>query len=583
MTIRQPVVSVLGHVDHGKTKLLDRIRGTSVQAREAGAITQHIGATEVPIDHIYKVCGKLIGNKKFDVPGLLFIDTPGHHSFITLRARGGSLADIAVLVIDIREGLMPQTIESIKILRQYKTPFIIALNKVDTIQGWNCEEGRAFVLSERTQQDHTIAAFNDKLYGVIGQLSEEGIYADRYDRIEDFTKTVALAPISAKEGEGIPDLLLMLIGLAQRFLEQQLAKEEGPGRGTILEIKEEKGLGKTLDMILYSGVLKQGDTVALGTRGAPVVTKIKAILKPKPLDEIMDPRDRFDRVKELHAAAGVKISCQNMEGVIAGAPLRVVKNEKDPAIAEMTEESSVKIEVQDNGVLIKADAIGSLEALAYEAKAAGIPIRKYGMGELSRRDVVETAAAKGDPLNKVILAFNINISKDAQAELENQDVKIFSDPVVYRLIEEYQEWLDGTKKQTDADKRSEFPFPAKFKIMPNCVFRASKPAIVGIRILAGRARANLKLIDENGKSVGKIRSLRDGEDVVKEAVQGDEVACAIDDITIGRQAKEEDIIYIDLLESSIKELQKMDLNDDERMTLDEIIAIKRKEDPFWGM
>ncbi len=583
MTIRQPVVSVLGHVDHGKTKLLDRIRGTSVQAREAGAITQHIGATEVPIDHIYKVCGKLIGNKKFDVPGLLFIDTPGHHSFITLRARGGSLADIAVLVIDIREGLMPQTIESIKILRQYKTPFIIALNKVDTIQGWNCEEGRAFVLSERTQQDHTIAAFNDKLYGVIGQLSEEGIYADRYDRIEDFTKTVALVPISAKEGEGIPDLLLMLIGLAQRFLEQQLAKEEGPGRGTILEIKEEKGLGKTLDMILYSGVLKQGDTVALGTRGAPVVTKIKAILKPKPLDEIMDPRDRFDRVKELHAAAGVKISCQNMEGVIAGAPLRVVKNEKDPAIAEMTEESSVKIEVQDNGVLIKADAIGSLEALAYEAKAAGIPIRKYGMGELSRRDVVETAAAKGDPLNKVILAFNINISKDAQAELENQDVKIFSDPVVYRLIEEYQEWLDGTKKQTDADKRSEFPFPAKFKIMPNCVFRASKPAIVGIRILAGRARANLKLIDENGKSVGKIRSLRDGEDVVKEAVQGDEVACAIDDITIGRQAKEEDIIYIDLLESSIKELQKMDLNDDERMTLDEIIAIKRKEDPFWGM
>ena len=583
MTIRQPVVSVLGHVDHGKTKLLDRIRGTSVQAREAGAITQHIGATEVPIDHIYKVCGKLIGNKKFDVPGLLFIDTPGHHSFITLRARGGSLADIAVLVIDIREGLMPQTIESIKILRQYKTPFIIALNKVDTIQGWNCEEGRAFVLSERTQQDHTIAAFNDKLYGVIGQLSEEGIYADRYDRIEDFTKTVALVPISAKEGEGIPDLLLMLIGLAQRFLEQQLAKEEGPGRGTILEIKEEKGLGKTLDMILYSGVLKQGDTVALGTRGAPVVTKIKAILKPKPLDEIMDPRDRFDRVKELHAAAGVKISCQNMEGVIAGAPLRVVKNEKDPAIAEMTEESSVKIEVQDNGVLIKADAIGSLEALAYEAKAAGIPIRKYGMGELSRRDVVETAAAKGDPLNKVILAFNINISKDAQAELENQDVKIFSDPVVYRLIEEYQEWLDGTKKQTDTDKRSEFPFPAKFKIMPNCVFRASKPAIVGIRILAGRARANLKLIDENGKSVGKIRSLRDGEDVVKEAVQGDEVACAIDDITIGRQAKEEDIIYIDLLESSIKELQKMDLNDDERMTLDEIIAIKRKEDPFWGM
>ena len=583
MTIRQPVVSVLGHVDHGKTKLLDRIRGTSVQAREAGAITQHIGATEVPIDHIYKVCGQLIGNKKFDVPGLLFIDTPGHHSFITLRARGGSLADIAVLVIDIREGLMPQTIESIKILRQYKTPFIIALNKVDTIQGWVCEEGRPFVLSEKMQQSHTQEAFNEKLYAVIGDLSNEGIYADRYDRIDDFTKTVALVPISAKEGEGIPDLLLMLIGLAQKFLEQQLAKEEGPGRGTILEIKEEKGLGKTLDMILYSGVMKQGDTVALGTRGAPVVTKIKAILKPRPLDEIMDPRDKFERVKELHAAAGVKISCQNMEGVIAGAPLRVVKNEKDPSIKEMTEEASIKIELQDDGVYIKADAIGSLEALAFEAKAAGIPIRRYGMGEITRRDILETDALRGDPLNKIILAFNVKTSKEAEVALEDSGLRIFSNDVVYRLIEEYQEWLDESKRQNDTDKRSEFPFPAKFMIMPNCVFHATKPAIVGIRVLAGRLRPGLRLIGDDGRSLGRIRSLRDGEDVVKEAKQGDEVACAIDDITIGRQADEEDIIYVDILESSVKEFQKLDLNEDEKMTLEEVVDIKRKDDKFWGM
>ena len=206
MAIRQPVVSVLGHVDHGKTKLLDRIRGTSVQAREAGAITQHIGATEVPIEHIYEVCSQLIGKKKFDVPGLLFIDTPGHHSFVTLRARGGSLADLAVLVIDIREGLMPQTIESIHILRQYKTPFVIALNKIDTIQGWICEEGRPFIMSEKVQQEHTLEAFNERLYAIMAQLAEEGISSDRYDRIDDFTKAVALVPISAKEGEGLPDL-----------------------------------------------------------------------------------------------------------------------------------------------------------------------------------------------------------------------------------------------------------------------------------------------------------------------------------------------------------------------------------------
>lgn len=582
MAIRQPVVSVLGHVDHGKTKLLDTIRGTSVVSREAGAITQHIGATEVPIDHIYKVCGSLIGAKRFTVPGLLFIDTPGHHSFITLRARGGSLADLAVLVIDIREGLKPQTIESIKILKQYRTPFIIAMNKIDTIQGWMPEKGRPFVLAEREQQEHTMEAFNDRMYSIISMLAAEGVPADRYDRIDDFTKAVALVPVSAKEGEGIPDLLLMLIGLAQRFLETQLSNEEGPGKGTILEVKEERGLGQTIDMILYSGVLRRGDTVALGTRGAPAVTKIKAILKPKPLDEIRDPRDRFDSVKELHAAAGVKISCQNIEGAIAGAPIRVISGPNDPVLAEMREESSVKIETQDDGVTIKADAIGSLEALAFEAKAASIPIRKYGIGEISRRDIVDVAAG-GTPLNRVILGFNAELSKDAAAELETQDVKVFSDPVVYRLIEAYQEWLEETKKRQEADKRSEFSFPAKFMILPNHIFRAAKPAIVGVRVLAGRIRPNQRLITKDGRSVGKIKSIRNGEEVIKEAAQGQEVAVAIDDITIGRQADAGDVIYVDLLGSALKELSKADLTEDERMTLDETTAIKRKEELFWGM
>ncbi len=581
MAIRQPVVSVLGHVDHGKTKLLDRIRGTSVQAREAGAITQHIGATEVPIEHIYKVCKTLIGDKKFDVPGLLFIDTPGHHSFVTLRARGGSLADLAVLVIDIREGLMPQTIESIHILRQYKTPFVIALNKIDAIQGWISKEGRPFILSEKVQQGHTIEAFNDRMYNIIAQLSEEGISADRYDRIDDFTKSVALVPISAKEGEGISDLLLVLIGLAQRFLEQQLEKGEGPGRGTILEIKEEKGLGKTMDMILYSGTIHRGDTVALGTRGAPVITKVKAILKPKPLDEIRDPRDRFDSVKEINAAAGVKISCQNMEGVIAGAPLRVVKGAKDPAVDEMTEEASIKVEVQERGVTIKADAIGSLEALAFEAKAAGIPIRKYGVGDITRRDVVE--AAYGDKANNVILGFNVNVSKDAEEELSKLNLKVMVNQIVYALVEDYQQWAEESKRKEDTDLRSEFSFPAKFKILPNCVFRVSKPAIVGVRVLSGQIRIGENLITADGRDAGKIKSIHTGEDALKDAKQGDEVAVGIDSVTAGRQICEEDVVYVDLIGSAIKQLSALDLTEDEKMAMNDVIAIKRKEDPFWGM
>ena len=582
MAIRQPVVSVLGHVDHGKTKLLDRIRGTAVGDREAGAITQHIGATEVPIDRIYEMCGSIIGSKKFTVPGLLFIDTPGHQAFTSLRARGGSLADLAVLVIDIREGLMPQTIESIHILRQSKTPFVIALNKVDTIEGWNSTADRPFVLSEKDQQAHTKEVFEQHMYEIISQLSGNGVFADRYDRIDDFTKAVALIPISAKTGEGVPDLMLMLIGLAQRFLETRLTKEEGPGKGTVLEVKEVKGLGQTLDMILYSGTLKTGATVAIGTRGAPLVTRIKAILKPKPLDEIRDPRDRFDNVKELHAAAGVKIAVQDATGVIAGAPIRVVKNAKDPSIQEITEETSIKIETEEKGITIKADAIGSLEALAYEAKAAGIPIRKYGIGEITRRDVLESSY--GNDTHHVILGFNVSTSKDAEAEIATHSIKVMTNSIVYALIDDYKLWLDESTRQNESDKRVEFAFPAKITILPDHIFRVNKPAVVGVRVLAGRIRVGENLIDREGKDCGTIKSVRDDDgNVLKEGVQGDEVSVAIEGVTVGRQINENDVLYVDMIESGYKEVQKVELTDDEKLALSDTVAIKRRTEPFWGM
>ncbi len=582
MGTRQPIVSVLGHVDHGKTRLLDCVRGTSVAAGEAGLITQHIGATEVPIEHIRTVCGPLMKDRSFNVPGLLFIDTPGHHSFITLRARGGSLADLAVLVIDVKEGIKPQTIESIRILKQFKTPFIIALNKIDVIPGWRSETNRPFVLSERAQDAEPVDDLNQRLYRNIAKLAEEGLSAERYDRIDDFRKTIAMVPVSAATGEGVPDLLLVLIGLAQRFMEGDLETEEGPGKGTILEVKEERGLGQTVDVILYSGTVRKGDRVALGTRNEPVVTKVKAILKPKALDEIRDLRDRFRSLDSVSAAAGVKLSCQSLEGVVSGAPLRAIKGDDSEALAELDAETEINIEVQDEGVSVKADAIGSLEALAYEAKAAGIPIRKYGVGDIARRDVVE-ASASNNVFNRAILAFNVNSTPDAKEAMKTADMKLFSNQVVYRLIEEYQEWVDEQKRVLEAEKRAEFAFPGKILLLPNCVFRVSKPAIVGVRVLAGRIRTGQKVVTADGRNVGRIKSIRSGEDAAKEAKQGEEVAVALDSVTVGRQADVEDILFVDLKESAAKQLQGMDITEDERMTLEELIRIKRKESPFWGM
>ena len=582
--IRQPIVSVLGHVDHGKTTLLDRIRGTGVAGREAGGITQHIGATEVPLSAIMETCGDLVKGKSFKVPGLLFIDTPGHVAFSTMRARGGALADLAVLVIDLNEGFRPQTIESLNILKRYKTPFVVAANKIDLVPGWRHHENQPFILSYNDQPETAREEFDKRLYELVGRLFEHGFSADRYDRVADFTSNVAVVPLSAKYGEGIPDLLLMLIGLAQRFLEKELASEEGPAEGTVLEVKEEKGLGTTLDAIVYKGTLAKGDTIVFGTPGKPGTSKVKALLKPKPMDEIRDPQDRFDSVKSVTAAAGVKIVAADVEGAVAGAPVRVAKGNVRELVEEIAKESQPHVEVQEDGVMLKADAIGSLEGLAYECKQADIQIRFARLGNLSRRDVIDVATAKR-PLDQAILAFNSAVLPDAQAALlDNPDVKLLQSDIIYRLIEEYGTWRDERKRQLEAASRKAITYPAKLLFLGDYVFRTSHPAIFGVRVLSGRIRAGTLVMREDGRSLGRIKSIHSGEKSLDEAIQGQEVAIAIDGVTVGRQISGGDVLLVELTEEEARTLsRRKELGHDERETLDQICSVKRKEDPFWGM
>jgi len=582
--IRQPIVSVLGHVDHGKTTLLDYIRGSTVALREAGAITQHIGATEVPIDVIRELCGELLKGKEFTLPGLLFIDTPGHHAFTTLRKRGGSIADLAILIVDINEGFKPQTYESLMILKQYKTPFIVAVNKIDTITGWRREEG---TLPERLSKQNDLARsiFEEKIYEIIGTLSEQGFSSDLYTNIRDFSRNVAIIPISAKTGEGIPELLMVLVGLAQRFLEKHLTIEKGPAKGTVLEVKEERGLGTTIDVIIYSGTLRSTDTIAVGTREEPVITKIKALLKPKPLDEIRDPREKFESVEEVHAACGIKISAPDLEDVIPGSPLRVVTQEnKNEVIREIKEQTELHIDLDDEGAVVKADTIGSLEAIVKEAKSRNIKIRKAEVGNVSKRDIVD-ASATNDPLQRIVLAFNVKILPEAEEEMRNQDVTVIKEDVIYTLMERYEEWVYKKKEEIERAKKEAIPRPGMIKFLPEYVFRVSKPAIIGVRVLAGRIKPGMKLMKDDGRVIGTIRSIQSERKSLDEAIQGQEVAVSIEGPTVGRQIKGGDILYTDLPESVVKKLKEMgDLTYDEKEVLDKIIEIKRKTvDRFWGL
>ncbi|MCJ2512018.1 MAG: translation initiation factor IF-2 [Candidatus Thermoplasmatota archaeon] len=583
VSVRQPIVSVLGHVDHGKSTILDSIRGTNVVSREAGGITQHIGATDVPIDTIYSLCRGLVGDQRFAVPGLLFIDTPGHYSFISLRSRGGALADLAVLVIDINEGLKPQTTESISILRKLRTPFVIAANKIDLIPGWRAQKGKPIGESLEAQDPRVSSELDEKLYALVGRLYEVGDFsADRFDRIADFTKSVAIVPVSGKTGEGLADLLLILIGLAQKFLESDLQTEDGPGEGTVLEVKEDRGMGTVMDTIIYSGTMAVGDTIVISSvKGAPIQTKIRAMLRPKPLDEIRDPNQKFDHVESVSAATGIRIVAPNLENAMAGGLVRVASDNLEKTLEDVQKASAIDVELSEQGIIVRGDTVGSLEALAFEARNAEMPLRKIDIGNVSRKDVVE-ASNFDDPLHKAIFAFSVGVNADARDAARELGVTLFESKVVYKLLEDYDAWCKERSRELEAKKRLEIVYPGKVSILRDHVFRVSKPAIVGVRVLAGRIRPGQGLMRDDGRPVGRIKSIRRGEKTLSEARMGDEVAVAIDAATVGRQIDVEDILLVDVPEGHARELPSQKLSMDEQEVLDAVLKIKRKERPFWG-
>jgi translation initiation factor 5B len=584
--LRTPIVCVMGHVDHGKTTLTEKIRGTAIVSGEAGAITQHIGATEVPIDVIINKLGDPRLRDRFIVPGLLFIDTPGHHAFTTLRSRGGALADLAIVVVDINEGFKPQTYESLQILKRFKTPFVVVANKIDRIGGWISQKDLPFAATFKKQSADVQSRLETKLYEVIGELYNQGFAAERYDRVTNFQKTLGVVPVSAMTGEGIPDVLMVLLGLAQKFLEANLQySAKGPGVGTVLEVKEEKGLGATIDVILYDGTLKKGDTIVVGSLGKPIQTKVRALLKPRELSEIRY-ENKFKQVNKATAAVGIKISAPGLEGALAGSPLRVATEETlDEIVAQVKSEiDEVRIDTGSVGVMIKADTLGSLEALVHEFKKDEVPIRKAEVGDISHRDAIEASTVE-DPLYSVIIGFNVKVHADARDFLQESSVKVFTNDVIYRLVEDYQKYVKEQQEKAEKKIFEAIIRPGKFKILPGCIFRQSKPAVVGVRVLGGVVRTNTDVMLENGNVIGKIKGLQSEGENIPSAGVGKEVAMAIDGATVGRQIKEEDVLYINVPERHAKVLEHDiydSLSKDEKETLDIFLSLKRKDNPFWA-
>jgi len=583
---------VNGVIVHNTT-LLDKIRGTAVVKKEAGEMTQHVGASVIPADVIEKIAQPLkkIIPFQLKIPGLLFIDTPGHEIFSNLRRRGGSVADFAILVIDVIEGVQRQTIESIEILRERRVPFVVAANKIDRIYGWRSNPDTPFLITMRRQDPSVLARLDEYIYRIVADLAKLGFNADRFDKVRDFTRTLAIVPVSAKTGEGIPELLAILAGLTQKYLIGRLEVTVGPAKGVVLEVKEITGLGTCMDVIIYDGVLKKGDLIVVAGKGGPITTRVRSLLMPKPLEEIRVAGTKFMSVNEVSAAAGVRVVAPNLEDALAGSPLYVVPSTKElpTYISKVIEEvKQIRFSKNIDGVVVKADTLGTLEAVVQTLEKKGIPVRLADVGPLSKREVIEASiVAKSNKYLGVILLFNVKPLPDAEELVRKEGIPVFSSNIVYKLIESYEEWVAKEKEREKLAQLAKLVRPGKIRVLPGYIFRRSNPAIVGIEVLGGVIRPGYPLMREDGRRLGEIMQIQERGKALPEARVGQAVAISIrGNVLVGRHFDEGDILYTDMPERDVVELVnkfRSELSDDEIMVLKEIIAIKRKKRPTFAL
>lgn len=571
--IRQPIVTICGHVDHGKTSILDAVRGTKIAAGEAGGITQKISFTLFPKEKILENSKEVLEKFKIplEIPGFLFIDTPGHAAFTNLRKRGGSLADIAILVIDINDGLKPQTIETLQILKANKTPFVIALNKIDNISGW--QSGEYFFSNIEKQAIRIKEEFDEKFYKIISALNSHGINPELYTRISDFTKNIAIIPCSAKTKEGISEIIAILTALCQKFLKEQI-KIKTEAKGVILEVKKEKNVNY-LESILYEGELKINDEIAIASFGKIITTKVRCIQEAKPLSQ------GFKSVDKSSAASGLRLQITSKEEILSGMPFQIINNNLEEIEKTFSEEISEGIQEDETGIFVKADSLGSLEAVLFLLRQKQVHIIRAGIGDITKKDLILLDGLPEE--DKFLLGFNVNY--DEELKKENISSKnVFLNDIVYKLIEDFEKARETRIKEAERDKLSELPSLTKITILPY-IFRNSNPAIFGVRIDGGILKQEIEMISKSGEKIGRIKTIQEEKTNVPQANKGKEVAISIPGVNFERQLQKGESLYSNLSETQFKKFKehKILLSQDEIKVLQEIAEIKRRINVTWGI
>lgn len=480
----------------------------------------------------------------------------------------------------------PQTVESLEILKARRVPFLVAANKLDLLSGWKPQKTLSFIQSLSKQDERVRHRLDEHLYKIIGDLSMLGFRSDRFDRLTDFRRNVAIVPVSSITGEGVSELLAVLIGLVQQFLISGLECSGGPAKGVVLEVVEEVGMGTTINAVIFDGVLRKNDTIVLMGLNNPIVTRIRSILIPKPLDEIRDPRDRFNQVEEVKPSAGVKIVAPNLEGALPGSPLLVATGNIEEGIKRVVSEvGSIRIRSGEEGVVIKADALGSLEAIVGELEKRDIQVRLGDIGPVSERDVVEASISAKDPTLRILLAFNVRVMPEALEEAGKRGVPIFQGRVIYQVIEEFLKWRREEKQREARTQLEQLILPGKIRVLPAYVFRRSKPAIIGVKVEAGCIKPGSPLINHKGESIGVVEQIQKEGKSIPKAEAGDDVAISIPEGVVGRNIKEEDVLIVDVPSrdaSIINRIFRDQLAPHYLQALEEVATLRKKDNPFYG-
>ncbi|KAI9300776.1 hypothetical protein BJ944DRAFT_170269 [Cunninghamella echinulata] len=578
--LRSPICCILGHVDTGKTKLLDKIRQTNVQEGEAGGITQQIGATYFPAEAIEKKTA-VLGEKRVEelkLPGLLVIDTPGHESFTNLRTRGSSLCNIAILVVDIMHGLEPQTLESIRLLRDRKTPFIVALNKIDRLFQWEATPDNSFEASLAKQKKSVRDEFETRVTNTIVAFAEQGLNAQLYYKNKNFAKYVSLVPTSAHTGEGIPDMLNLLVNLTQNRMSDKLMYITEL-ECTVLEVKVVEGLGTTIDVVLVNGWLHEGDTIVVCGLNGPIVTQVRALLTPQPLRELR-VKSQYVHHKSIKAAMGIKISAPDLEKAIAGSRLLVcgpdddIEDLKEEVMSDLTNLLST-IDRSGHGVWVQASTLGALEALLEFLRVSKIPVAGINIGPVHKKDVVRASVMLEKAREyAVMLCFDVKVEKEAEELAEELGMKIFKADIIYHLFDRFVEYNESMLEQKRKDQAPQAVFPCVLKMVPGAIFNKKDPLIIGVDVIDGALRLGTPVcvLRPNAETkvkekivLGKVTSMEQNHktvEIVKKGQAGGGVAIKIECAnyetpkTFGRHLEEKDEIYSNISRQSIDILKE---------------------------